>query len=245
MLQPAIAFLEDAFGLQRRASVALLGVITACGAALTMYFSRGLVALDHTDFWCNLMMIIAATCQVLLFGWIIGAERGVREMNRGADFYIPRALAFIIRFVTPTFLIVILVAWSYVNLPGYLRSMNPAKQRMIAERSVYSGAIAKHFSEANLDVEQLAQEVQKLLGPEDRPVNTSSLPSWLLEHQDDANKARDAAGADANIARLVFVGILAFYIFLIALSDIACRNRFGRMIRQAEEAGGGWQEASQ
>ncbi len=245
MLQPAIAFLEDAFGLQRRASVALLGVVTASGAALTMYFSRGLVALDHTDFWCNLMMIIAATCQVLIFGWIIGAERGVREMNRGADFYIPRAVAFIIRFVTPAFLIVILVAWSYVNLPGYLSGMNPAKQRIIAERSVYSNAIAGHFSEANLDDEQLAQEMEKLLGPGDKAVNTLSFPSWLLEHQDEADKARDAAGADANIARLVFVGILAFYIFLIAISDIACRNRISRMIHQAEHAGAGWEEGSQ
>ena len=43
MLQPAIAFLEDGFGLGRRASVTILGLITAIGAALTMYFSRNVL----------------------------------------------------------------------------------------------------------------------------------------------------------------------------------------------------------
>ena len=31
------------------------------GAALTIYFSKNLLALDYTDNWCNLCMILAAT----------------------------------------------------------------------------------------------------------------------------------------------------------------------------------------
>ncbi|MGD2111225.1 MAG: sodium-dependent transporter, partial [Phycisphaerae bacterium] len=242
MLQPAIAFLEDAFGLQRRSSVALLGIITACGTTLTMYFSRGLIALDHTDFWCNLLMIIAATSQVLIFGWVIGAERGVREMNRGADFRLPRIVAVMIRFVTPAFLLAILVAWAYVNLPGYLEGMNPAKQRISAERSVYATAITERLADEDLSADSLTQEITAVLGPEGKPIKTGSLPPWLLEHQAEAAGAGERARADANIARLVFIGIVAFYVLLVALSDIACRNRFRRMIEEAERSGGGWQE---
>ena len=111
MLQPAIAFLEDGFGLPRRLSVTILGLVTALGAAPIIYFTRGYLAMDHTDFWCNLVMILAATGQILIFGWVIGAERGVKEMNRGAAFKVPWFMPFVIRFVTPLFLIVVLVMW--------------------------------------------------------------------------------------------------------------------------------------
>jgi SNF family Na+-dependent transporter len=241
MLQPAIAFLEDGFGLKRRASVALLGVITAIGAAPIIYFSRGALALDHTDFWCNLMMIVAATFQVLLFGWIIGARRGVAEMNRGADFQVPSFLVYIIRFVTPTFLIVILVMWSYEKLPGYLDGMNPRKSGASAVRNAYTEAITEHFASEELDDEALGAKVAAILGPEDQAVDIATLPLWLRASDQRAEADREAAAADANIARFVFLGIVVFFILLIALSDIACRNRIGAMIRQTEGGGGGWE----
>ncbi len=241
MLQPAIAFLEDAFGVQRRASVAILGVVTACGAALTMYFSKGILALDHTDFWCNLMMIIAATFQVLIFGWIIGATRGVKEMNRGADLHVPRFIAFVIRFITPTFLIVILAMWGYNNLPERISGMDPGRQGIAAERATYTQAIEEHFADAGLDAEAMASEVEELLGTEDQAVNTADLPAWLQETSEAAQEGRRAAAADASIARLVFLGILAFFVLLVVLSDVACRNRIGRMIDQSQRAGNGWE----
>ncbi|MEE9293598.1 MAG: sodium-dependent transporter, partial [Phycisphaerae bacterium] len=40
MLQPAIAFLEDGFGLKRTGSVLLLGIVTALGALAPIYFTR-------------------------------------------------------------------------------------------------------------------------------------------------------------------------------------------------------------
>ena len=187
------------------------------------------------------MMIIAATFQVLLFGWIIGAKRGVKEMNRGADLHVPAFIAFVIRFVTPTFLIVILAMWSYSNLPGYLSGMSPEKQGLAAERAVYTSAIEDHCMDADLDADGLTARVTELIGSDGEPVDAASLPTWLQASQDEAKNDRQAASGDANIARLVFVGILLFYIFLVVLSDIACRNRIGRMIRQSESAGAGWE----
>ncbi len=234
MLQPAIAFLEDGFGLRRSGSVLMLGVITAIGALGPLYYTRKLIGLDHTDFWCNFMMIIAATCQVLLFGWIIGAERGCREMNRGADFNVPRFMPVMIRWITPGFLIVILGSWAYMNAPGYLRGMSPTIQGSQAARSVYAGAIGDHFSDEGLSEEMLGVRVDEIVGASADP---ESLPGWLEDRRVEADAARTVAEEDASVARSVFILLAIFYLSLLVLSDIACRNRIGKTIAKAEAAG--------
>ena len=321
MLQPAIAFLEDGFGLRRRSSVALLGVITALGAVPIMYFTKGYLAMDHTDFWCNLTIIIAATCQVLVFGWVIGAKRGVKEMNRGADFKVPGIMPIMIRYVTPAFLILVLAAWSWQNLPGYIEGMSPAtkgaKTRlatcqgslmevvglMVADDSLadeqVAAATANFVTQLGLEVEAdelsawvrevrsqlpereltdftaaaaekfgappgiddehpalpltttLADEsvtsteavaaVRRLLPAGSEPAIKLKVRPWIEGLRSKAQVAAEEAAGDANIARLVFLGIVSFYIILVALSDIACRNRIGRLIEGAEVAGEGWE----
>ncbi len=234
MLQPAIAFLENGFGLKRTGSVVLLGAITAVGAAPIVYYSRGLTALDHTDFWCNLGMILAATAQVILFGWIIGAERGVREANRGSDFPMPKFMPFVLRYITPTFLIIVLVAWGYTKLPGYIEGMSPATRGTNAVMNVYTPVIAEHFADENLEGEALTKRVRKLVGREGRK---EPLPEWLAVHKDAAEEARKAESSDAKVARLVFIGLIVLYLLLLALADIACRNNIGKRIAEAEARG--------
>ena len=234
MLQPAIAFLEDGFGLKRTASVLLLVFVTAAGTIPTMYFTHNLTALDHTDFWCNFAMIVAATCQVLIFGWVIGATRGVREANRGADFPLPRFMPFVIRYVTPTFLIIILGAWSYTTFPGYIRGMSPDRAGTVAARGVYQNALGEHFADEDLSPKALEAKTVQILGAEGIP---DSLPEWLHEFTAQAADARAEAEGDAGVARFVFIGLLVFFALLLGLADIACRNRIGRTIRAAEAAG--------
>jgi len=254
MLQPAIAFLEDGFGLRRRASVLVLGVITAIGAAFTMYFSKDALALDHTDFWCNLLMIVAATGMVLMFGWVIGAERGVEEMNRGADFHVPRFMPVLLRYVTPAFLIAILVAWTYQNAPARIDGMNPDKQARIAARAVYVEVATGHLEAEGLSGKALDARIAQLLGDEkDAVVDPARLPAWLAEASiagpDDqevpiaeaAARQADSARSDANVVRFVFLGVVAFLIVLYVLADIACRTRIGRAIARAEEEGIDWE----
>ncbi len=331
MLQPAIAFLEDGFGLGRRASVGILGVITAIGAALTMSFSRNVVALDHTDFWCNLFMIVAALGLVIMFGWVIGAERGVKEMNRGADLQVPGVLAILLRYVTPAFLIIILVAWAWQEFPARLDAMNPESQgnkaaRAKAEQALalraelmdtlinptlsdnerYEAVMATVASVAALpDIEDLPDWVDEvraaasrqdfadkdardafyaarvtdrlgLLPPldgADQPLvvagltASESLPARQLIRKvqrltgravtepaprtvafvagvrEQMNAARQAAVVDANIARFVFLGVVLFLLGLYILSDVACRNRIGASIAEAERQGIDWEAA--
>ena len=124
MLQPAIAFLEEGFGLKRRGSIALLGLLTANGTLVVVYFSKGLAGLDTMDFWIgNLCIFIMATVLVILFAWVIGAEKGFRMAREGSQLRIPGFFAFLIKYVSPVYLIVIFVLWVYHNAGDYVRSV--------------------------------------------------------------------------------------------------------------------------
>ena len=238
MLQPAIAFLEDGFGMKRRASVVVLGLLTTFGASLVMYFSVNATSLDFTDFWCEFMMILAALGQVLIFGWVIGARRGIKEANRGADLHIPGFVAVVIRYITPAFLVTVLTMWCCFNGPERLKGMSPRLQSAIAAREVYAGAIGEKYPE--LDAEALQTRVTEILGVEEgMPRSLDALPTWLREVDEQAAEARASAVTNANIARFVFVGVLAVFIVFFVLSDIACRNRIGKVLERADAEGMG------
>ncbi|MGZ8187465.1 MAG: hypothetical protein ACXWTN_01745 [Methylosarcina sp.] len=118
MLQPAIAFLEEGFALNRRVSIAALGLLTMSGALPVIYFSRNAVVLSAMDDWIGTVAIyLLATIEILVFGWIIGVDRGLEEAHRGADMRIPRFFRFILKYVTPLFLLVIFGAWLVNSLP--------------------------------------------------------------------------------------------------------------------------------
>jgi len=242
MLQPAIAFLEDAFGVRRRSSVLILALFSTIGATLIMYYSKNLVALDFTDFWCEFMMILAGLGQVIIFGWVIGAERGIREANRGADIKIPKFMWIVLRFVTPIFLMTVLGMWCYFNGPDRLEAMSPTIQGGVAARTIYETEIAAQYK--GLEGDTLASKVTEVLGVESGvPSAADKLPDWLQALEPQAKTAAASAAADARVARYVFVGVLLIFLLIFVLADIGCRNRIGRAIKQAEDDGLGWEGA--
>ncbi len=128
MLQPGIAFLEEALKIGRKQSVAILGFITAGGSAFVYYFSKDLKALDTLDFWVGTFLIfILATIQILVFSWGYGIRKGLREADRGAAFPIPRFFGLIMKFVSPAFLITIFGLWTLINVFGFSFGGRPAE----------------------------------------------------------------------------------------------------------------------
>jgi SNF family Na+-dependent transporter len=120
MLQPGIAFLEEGLGIGRKQSVALLGWITAIGCAFVVYFSKDLKALDTMDFWVGtVLLFIMATIIIIYFGWIMGIERGWQEAHRGAELHIPRIFKFVMKYVSPLYLIVIFGLFLLFNVFGW------------------------------------------------------------------------------------------------------------------------------
>ncbi|MBN1489324.1 MAG: hypothetical protein JXA69_05350, partial [Phycisphaerae bacterium] len=124
MLQPAIAFLEEGFGMSRRASVTCLGLIVAIGTLLVVFFSKGLLALDTFDFWVGTVCIfILATIQTLLVGWVFGVDRAEKEIARGAELRVPRIVWFVIKYISPLYLLTIFGGWCYLNIPSKIRQI--------------------------------------------------------------------------------------------------------------------------
>lgn len=127
MLQPSIALLEEGLGITRKPSVAILAFITLMGTCFIAYFSAGATALDTVDFWmANFFIFIFATVQTIVFGWVIGPERGYKELTAGAEIGVPRWIMFVIRYVSPIYLVGVFALWCRNSLPDRWHAiMNP------------------------------------------------------------------------------------------------------------------------
>jgi SNF family Na+-dependent transporter len=121
MLQPGIAFLEEGLNVGRRVSVTILGLITALGSLFVIYYSKDRVALDTMDDWVGTaLMVLLATVEVLLFSWFFGAKKGEAFANEGAQMRLPRFFRFVIRYVAPLYLLIVLGTWCCRVLPDKL-----------------------------------------------------------------------------------------------------------------------------
>lgn len=116
--QPVVAFFEDELGWARKKSVIVLGVFFFIAAHLPIFVSG---SLDEMDFWAGTFgLVILALMEMVIFFWVFGSDRAWEEITRGAHIRIPRVFFYLMKYVTPTFLIVILIAWSYEQLPAVL-----------------------------------------------------------------------------------------------------------------------------
>ncbi|MDI9383889.1 MAG: sodium-dependent transporter [Verrucomicrobiota bacterium] len=257
MLQPAIAFLENGYGMSRKRSVAVLCTICLCGSLPIIWFSRNVLALDHADFWAGTFLIyLAATGQVIVFGWVIGAEKGFAETNRGGDFAVPRFFPFLIRYVTPTFLIVIFGAWLYQSAPDYLRRMSPLHSGLHAVRTqqvdtALGGLVEalgpKAAAELQPEIELLREDAlprfwmvldqqdweQRLKGrlgeiARTRSVDFDTALLWDGAFRDSVADDRVQAEEDAAIGLGVFLSIMGFLLLVMGLSVFAYGRKGSR-----------------
>ena len=68
--------------------------------------------LDEWDYWAGTFgLVVVAVLETLVFVWIFGPERAWASIHQGADIRIPRVFKFIMTYVTPLYLLVILGWW--------------------------------------------------------------------------------------------------------------------------------------
>jgi len=145
MLQPAIALLEEGLHIGRRTSVAILGFITLIGTLFVVYFSKDLVALDTMDFWVGSFCIfVLATFQAILFGWVLGVDRGMLEINRGSSLRVPRIVGVMLKYVAPVYMIGILVFWLHEQSGSYIESLG--SNRVAQFTIAFIGIVAIFFA---------------------------------------------------------------------------------------------------
>lgn len=124
MLQPTKAFFEESLDLSHRGATALVTGLCIAGNLFVLWFSQGLVALDTLDFWVGTFMIfVVAGAQIVCFAWVFGVDRGLEEAHRGAQLRIPRMFRFIIKYVSPVYLIVIFLGFCIYELPPYVQDL--------------------------------------------------------------------------------------------------------------------------
>jgi len=111
LAQPAVAFLEDEFNINRRKAVSIFGAAAfiLCQPAI-FFLGHGVV--DELDFWGGtFFLVVFATIETILFAWVFGMEKAWDEIHKGADTRVPGVYKFIIKYITPLFLFVILGMW--------------------------------------------------------------------------------------------------------------------------------------
>ncbi|MBN2580223.1 MAG: sodium-dependent transporter [Pirellulales bacterium] len=112
MLQPGVALMEEGLGMRRKTSVLWLGLLTMLGTGFIVFFSKNLVALNTFDFWVGTLAIyLLATAEAILFGWVLGIKQGMAEIDAGAKIRVPRILGFILKYVTPVYLLGVIALW--------------------------------------------------------------------------------------------------------------------------------------
>jgi SNF family Na+-dependent transporter len=142
MVQPGISFLEEGFHLTRKKSTPLLFIFTFIISLLIVYFNEGLTALDHTDFWVGTFLIfVLSSIQILIYGWKIGTQEGRLEGEKGALLPLPKSFDFVIKYITPTFLILIFTSYllDKDGLLGYINQMNPSETISIVKAQIAKG----------------------------------------------------------------------------------------------------------
>ena len=134
MLQPTLAFIEEATGMKRRAAVALVVGISLIGNAYVMWFSKDLTVLGTIDDWVGTFFIVVlALVQCIVFGWVFGIDRGIEEAHHGAQMRIPKVFQFIIKYVSPAFLLWILFNFVRDVLPKWIENLgaNPTARNAV------------------------------------------------------------------------------------------------------------------
>lgn len=107
MGQPVMAFFQDSFNIPRKKSVFIFGALVIILAIPTIIlYDHG--AFDEFDFWAGTFsLVVFALAESIIFIWIFGIDKAWEEINRGADIKIPIFFKYVLKYVTPTFILII------------------------------------------------------------------------------------------------------------------------------------------
>ncbi|NLN92832.1 MAG: sodium-dependent transporter [Candidatus Hydrogenedens sp.] len=130
MFTPLLLFLEDELQVYRKKAVNIMGfVIFLLMQPVILFMHHGL--LDELDYWMGeFCLVLFAAIETILFSWIFGAVRGWEELHQGAELKVPRIFFYIIKYITPTFMVILLGWWVYDSLWDrlFMTGVDPASK---------------------------------------------------------------------------------------------------------------------
>jgi len=73
--------------------------------------------LDELDFWAGtFFVIVLGLIELIIFYWIYDAKRAWEEINRGGLIKVPAIYYYVVRYITPVFLLGLLISFVTNNL---------------------------------------------------------------------------------------------------------------------------------
>ena len=116
LCMPLAAFLHEAYDIGQKGAAAICGAIMlGLGLPLVLFLNRGY--LDQYDFWVGTFgLALFALLELVCFGWIFGRHQMWAELQRGAELKIPKIFYYIIRYIAPAYLLVLLAGWTWESL---------------------------------------------------------------------------------------------------------------------------------
>jgi SNF family Na+-dependent transporter len=130
MAQPVIAFIKDEFGLSHGRATALVGIATLiCIQPVVFFLQHGF--LDEMDYWGGTFgLVVFALIETIIFAWIFGMDKGWKEIMSGADIKVPTVFKFIIKYITPIYLAIIMVVWFFQDALDILLLKNASSENV-------------------------------------------------------------------------------------------------------------------
>jgi len=132
MATPVMSFMEENFGWTRKKSGFAIGALALLlGLLHIIYYQGGF--LDEWDYWAGTFgLVILALVETILFVWVFGPENMWRELHEGASLQLPRFFKFVMTYITPVFLLVMMVWWTVTEaVPTLLMQGKPESEHTI------------------------------------------------------------------------------------------------------------------
>lgn len=206
MGQPIMAFLQQEFGVTRGRS-ALFFAMLLLPLAILVAITHSNCFFDEFDYWAGtVMLVVFALGEAILFVWIFGPKRAWTEMNNGAEIRIPGFFYYILKFVTPVFLSVILAAYVFQPAGGWTK--------------FFEGKSDWAWSGDGMIGKLLHEDIQDKIAKQE----TVRLEAVAAGDADKLTKASDTIGflerlkTVRNLDRLVMVGTFGVLCFLVMLA---------------------------
>ena len=115
---PWMGFMKDEYGWSRGRSAWSFGSIVLVLGLPTVFFYHYGVFWDY-DYWAGTVsLVIFALAESIVFSWIFGIEKGWKEINSGADLRVPGIYKYIIKYVTPVFLLAVFIGSVFLPRNG-------------------------------------------------------------------------------------------------------------------------------
>lgn len=115
---PWMGFMQDEFKWSRNKSAWSFGtVVLILGLPTVFLFNYGVF--DEYDYWAGTVsLVVFALAESVLFAWIFGMDKGWDAITSGADMKVPTTYRFIIKYITPVFLLFVFIGSVFSPLNG-------------------------------------------------------------------------------------------------------------------------------